>query len=315
VQRSRDRERLPQVGRAVDVGGRMMNIQCAGSGQPAVILGSGATWALYNQPKLMFEHGAPRPGYGWVAIQRELAKSTTVCWYDRAGAGWSDPGPYPRDSASQARDLHALLQGAGVAPPYVLVSEGSAALDAHVYAGFYPTEVAGLAFVNGYHPRVLTTAGSRMQVRRWNSRPQDVVSRVMNGAGLLRLGLAKRAAPAPVPVGMTDAEWNTVWELTMSAKARAALLQDIAAFDSSADEARAAGSLGDRPLVVISAENSSPRRPVWMDLQPELSRLSSRGKLTTVAESDTDLIYRAPDAVVDAVRQVVGEIRRPTAAR
>ena len=117
-QRARDRERFPQIGRSVDIGGRMLNIDCSGAGQPAVILARGAPWTFYN-PKAAFENGAPRPGYGWVWIQRELARTTTVCWYDRAGSGWSDLGPYPRDSAAQAHDLHALLEGAGVPPPYV----------------------------------------------------------------------------------------------------------------------------------------------------------------------------------------------------
>src|SRR5215510_10698001 len=103
----------------------------------------------------MWENGAPRPGYSWVWIQAALAKYTTACWYDRAGSGWSDLGPYPRDSVSQARDLHALLRAAGVPTPYVLIAESSAALDAHVYTGSYPEDVAGLVCVNGVHPDLL----------------------------------------------------------------------------------------------------------------------------------------------------------------
>src|SRR5579872_1860221 len=129
AQRARDRERYPPVGRAVDIGDRTLNLYCSGTGQPTVVFESGARWQFYHTPKAMFESGAPRPGYSWTAVQREIAKVTTACWYDRAGSGWSDLGPYPRDSTSQARDLHALLEGAGVRPPYVLVAESSAALD------------------------------------------------------------------------------------------------------------------------------------------------------------------------------------------
>ena len=96
---------------ALGVGVTLMS--AAGAGQPAVILESGANWAVnsaVHDPKTIFSNGGPRPGYSWVSIQRALATVTTVCWYDRAGSGWSDPGPYPRDSASQARDLHALLR-------------------------------------------------------------------------------------------------------------------------------------------------------------------------------------------------------------
>src|SRR5215831_18673290 len=116
AQRARDRELFPQIGRSTDIGGRTLNIYCSGAGQPAVIFESGAPWPTLSDPKMMWENGAPRPGFSWVRIQAEAAKYTTACWYDRPGSGWSDPGPYPRDSASQARDLHALLRAAGVSP-------------------------------------------------------------------------------------------------------------------------------------------------------------------------------------------------------
>jgi hypothetical protein len=87
AQSARDREHFPQIGRSVDIGGRMLNIYCSGAGQPAVILESGANWAVnsaVHDPKTIFSNGGPRPGYSWVSIQRALATVTTVCWYDRA---------------------------------------------------------------------------------------------------------------------------------------------------------------------------------------------------------------------------------------
>src|SRR5579872_6552809 len=120
--RFEDRERFPQIGRSVDIGGRSLNLYCSGQGQPTVIFQSGSSWPFSN-PRQMWEDGALRPGYSWVAIQRETAKFTRACWYDRAGSGWSDLGPYPRTSEAQARDLHALLQAARVPPPYVLAAE------------------------------------------------------------------------------------------------------------------------------------------------------------------------------------------------
>jgi pimeloyl-ACP methyl ester carboxylesterase len=264
----------------------------------------------------MWENGAPRPGYSWVWIQAELAKITTACWYDRAGSGWSDLGPYPRDSASQARDLHALLRTVGVSPPYVLIAESSAALDAHLYAGSYPGDVAGLVFVNGVHPDLLLKirpGGGRMGLLpEFVFHSQDEMAQLFNQVGFYRLGLPNRPAPAPLPEGITSSEWNTIWRLTRSAKARAALLQEISAWERSTAEARTAGSLGDRPLIVLSGENTalpSEYRNVWMELQADLARLSARGKLVALPESGDDLIYRAPHAIVEATRQVVGDIR------
>jgi len=130
--RRRDRERLPQIGRSVDIGGRTLNIFCQGSGGPAVIL----------------ESGGPGPGLAWESTPGEVAKFTEACWYDRAGEGWSDPGPYPRTSVEIAKDLHSLLQRAGVPPPYVLAGASFGGLNSRVYAGLYPKEVAGMVLID-----------------------------------------------------------------------------------------------------------------------------------------------------------------------
>jgi hypothetical protein len=238
-----------------------------------------------------------------------------VCWYDRAGSGWSDLGPYPRDSASHARDLHALLRAARVPAPYVLVGESSAALDARVYTGFYPSEVAGLALVNWADPALFldprSNNGKRAKrIPQLIYQSQDAMAQLFNSVGLYRLG---RVPPAPAPPKrLTPAEWNTIWFLTHSSKAVSALMQDIASWRLSSAEARAAGSLGSRPLLVLSAENvAAPPEFLdeWTKAQDDLARLSTRGRQITVGGNASDLLYDAPDAIVEAVRQVVAEVR------
>ena len=318
TERARDRERYPQVGRSIDIGGRMLDIDCAGAGQPAVILESGANWSIspaVHDPQEIWSNGGPRPGYSWVSIQRALAGDTTVCWYDRAGSGWSELGPYPRDSASQARDLHALLRGAPVLPPYVLVGESSAGLDARVYTGFYPSEVAGLVLVNWADPALFldprSNNGKRAgRIPQLVYRGQDAMAQLFNLVGLYRLGPVP-PVPAP-PKGLTAAEWNTIWFLTHSSKALSALMQDIASWRLSSAEARANGSLGDRPLLVLSAENiGAPPEflEAWTNAQNDLARLSTRGRQIAVGAGASDLLYDAPDAIVEAVRQIVAEVR------
>jgi hypothetical protein len=302
VHRAQDRERLPQIGRSVFIGARALNIDCSGAGSPAVILQSGAPWALLKNPRTIFESGGPRPGYSWAWIHRNVAQFTRTCWYDPAGAGWSDLGPYPRDSASQARDLHTVLSAMEISPPFVLVAESSAALDAHVYTGFYPSEVAGLVLVDGvHHDLFLKTrpGGDRMaRLPGFVGHSQDLMAQLFHLTGFYRMGITENPPPAP-PKGIAAAEWNIIWRLTRSSKARAALMQDIGAWPLSASEARAAGTLGSRPLRVIGA----PGDP----LQTDLAGLSTRGRQITVDSVPGDSIYQAADSVLEAIRQVVAE--------
>lgn len=118
--------------RLVDVGGRRMNIICSGNGSPTVILDAGL--------------GADATA--WRLVQPVIARHTRVCSYDRAGMGFSDPTTSPRDAAAVVSDLHALLRGAGIPPPYVLVGWSSAGLYTRLYADRYPNDVVGLVQVD-----------------------------------------------------------------------------------------------------------------------------------------------------------------------
>src|SRR5438552_967801 len=131
----RDRQRLPQVGRSVDIGGRSLNIFCSGEGNPAVI----------------FDAGNGDPGYVWSDVQQAVGKRTRACWFDRAGEGWSDTGPFPRTSAAMSADLHELLHRASIPAPYILVGHSLGGLNARVYNGMYPGDVAGAVLVDAAH--------------------------------------------------------------------------------------------------------------------------------------------------------------------
>src|SRR6476659_927956 len=100
-----DAQAYPAPGRLVDVGGYRLHLQCVGSGSPTVVL----------------ESGLGGMSLDWSLVQAEIGQTTQVCAYDRAGMGWSEPGPQPRTPARIADDLHTLLTNAGIPGPYVLV--------------------------------------------------------------------------------------------------------------------------------------------------------------------------------------------------
>jgi len=77
-----DQRLLPyiQPGQLVDIGGRHINLHCAGAGKPTVILLAGIfSWSVV-----------------WYKTQPVIAQKTRVCAFDRAAYGFSDPAPRPQ---------------------------------------------------------------------------------------------------------------------------------------------------------------------------------------------------------------------------
>src|SRR5512139_2511780 len=102
---SADLKAYPAPGQLIDVGGHSLHIYCIGQGEPTVIMEAGMTgWST-----------------DWVLVQPEIAEVTQVCTYDRAGYGWSETGPQPRDSQQVAMELHTLLARAGIEDKIILV--------------------------------------------------------------------------------------------------------------------------------------------------------------------------------------------------
>jgi pimeloyl-ACP methyl ester carboxylesterase len=307
VGRRRDRERITQIGRSVDIGGRSLNIYCSGTGSPAVILSTGNA----------------QPGYAWSHIQPEIAKFTRTCWFDRAGEGWSDPGPFPRTSEATARDLHELLKRADVPTPYLLVGHSLGGLDVRVYNGLYPGDVAGMILVESAHeeepkraPKVFL--GPTLPRSLW--RPLNLLVAGANRFGLIRLIAPSVQLPADPTKGTRE---QIVEALRQQPKAIATSAGNATA-PASYEQARAAGGLGDHPLLVLTRgrpfgegggsemdREVAAYYQVWAhELQAQLAKLSSRGRQVIVANSGHGIPDEAPAAVIDAVREVITEIRR-----
>ncbi|KAI8622209.1 Alpha/Beta hydrolase protein [Chytriomyces sp. MP71] len=74
-----------------------------------------------------------------------------VCWYDRAGYGWSDSGPMPQTSKRNAEVLHEVLKVAEEKGPFVLVGHSYGAYTIRLFEHAYPEQVAGLVFLEPSH--------------------------------------------------------------------------------------------------------------------------------------------------------------------
>lgn len=293
----RDRRVLKQIGRSVDIGGRTLNIHCIGEGSPVVILVSART----------------APGYVWTPTQRGLSTFTRSCWYDRADVGWSDPGPDPAWGNAAARDLHQLLQNAGLKPPIVLVGHSFGGHIIRLYHHAYRGEVSGMVFADAALEDAGTIQGMPHRERPPIPRP------VIRGLSIVlgRLGMMRFLAsdPGPPPKYWSAEEWDILARLR---RQRNVLLADAKVGPGRAtdDLLRSAGGLEDMPMVVLTQGNeSSPSSASpgvfrgWVDLQRRFAERSRRGRQVVVPDSGHGMPVEAPGAIIRAVREIVTTVR------
>src|SRR5258708_36478857 len=134
------------AGTYVDIGGRKLRLVCAGPAGPKGI-GTG------GKPTVWMEAGAFGLAADWAAIQEKLsAQGIRSCAYDRAGMGWSDPGPEPRDSEAIVGDLEKLIAASGERGPFILMGHSMAGLHTRLLAGRKPGEIAGLGPIDAPTP-------------------------------------------------------------------------------------------------------------------------------------------------------------------
>jgi len=291
-----DRRAYPPPGRLVDVGGYRLHLTCLGQGSPTVVL-EGA----------MFASSAM-----WSWVQPDLASHTRVCVYDRAGMGWSDSGPSPRDAARAAAELHTLLHNAGEPGPYVLVGHSLGGAATRVFAAAHPDLTAGLVLLDATHPDVLTLLPAELAAK---FTPSEAQLRLVGA--LARVGIARTLhLLLPNVSDLPPASRQAVTALNLSTRSIDAITAELRAIPDSLAQARAAGTLGSTPLLVLSAETTYAHDPsaqaIWERLQQDLATLSTNSVRRIVpGTTHESLVYSKAGArsTAEAILYLVEAIR------
>ena len=265
-------------GEMVSVGDHKLHINCTGTGSPTVIL----------------ESGAPGTSVEWSAwVQPEVAEVARVCAYDRAGLGWSEAGPGPRDSRRVTGELHTLLQNAGIEGPYIMVGHSAGEHHVRVYADRYPDEVAGMVLVDAAHPDQFERIPG-MESGMSMIRGMSVVGPFLTATGIVRLSGMFAPEGSVLPALQRGRSENLINQTPFLLAA----FEEYDALPAAIEQVRDTGTLGDKPLAVVSAADhgadmmaDSRAEAVRVEqaaqaLQEELTDLSSNSTRRVVAGSD-----------------------------
>jgi pimeloyl-ACP methyl ester carboxylesterase len=312
-------------GRLIDIGGLRLHINCSGSGSPAVVMDSALGGSSVS----------------WLLVQPDIAQLTRVCSYDRAGFGWSDPGPMPRTAGRVADELRVLLDRAGIPPPFVVVGHSFGGLVMEIFAARHRADVAGIVLVDPAHAEDWVNPAAKEQVKIDRG-----LKLCRHGAAAARLGVARIVA-ALATIGAFDVArliarissrghlsredegiLAPIWRLPQDARkplrrfwteekfydALGSQIETISISAAETLEASAKG-YGDIPLVTISSTDPGDYR---LRQQDALARLSTRGRHIVATNSGHWIPLDEPATVIQAIKDVlalIAEARTPVGHR
>lgn len=305
VKQARLQRAYPAPGRLVDVGGHRLHVRQAGAAGPTVV----------------FENGLGGMALEWHYVQPEIAAQSATLAYDRAGMGWSDPGPGPRDVPVLVDELRTALHAAGAPTPYVLVGHSLGGLIVRAYAHTYPDEVAGLVLLDATHEDQFETypaahAAKADAIADAMRRLRPVVAAVA-GSGVLALlaSFYRDPVASKLPDDVADARRAVMF---MDASTAVSAADEMIVLRDSLDHVRRSRqSLGDIPVVVLThdkaagAEAGAPEgleedvETAWQTMQEDLATISTNARLIVADGSGHFIHVERPDLVIDAIRQVL----------
>lgn len=293
-----DGRRYPPPGRLVDVGGYSLHLYCTGA-------------PLQGRATIILEQGGGGTSLGWFLVQPELARATQVCSYDRAGLGWSDPRPEPRDGAQIANELHQLLHNAGISGPYVLVGHSYGGLFVRAYAASYPDDVAGLVLLDSAHPDQWARTSDGQARYAQDSRIASI-ARALARLGVLRI-LPNPLTTAPVALAPQQAaEWQAIYSTT---KFWDAFEAETRAIPTTMAQLRSAAALPPAiPVLVVSAGEHMRADPGWAMFQRELAALTPSSTPTVIPGATHESVWAEPQGAQASVAAILS-LAQPRSSR
>ncbi|MEE9321028.1 MAG: alpha/beta hydrolase [Granulosicoccus sp.] len=292
------------TGQLIQLETHRLHLDCRGEGSVTVLL----------------EAGLGGVSLEWDPVQQILARRTRTCSYDRAGYGWSDPSPFPRDARQLAREADAMLRAADIGGPLLLVG--------HSFGGFVIRElhrrrkkdVIGMVLVDSSHEDQFR------QMESSDSKP------------MMPRGKNFVISPVGVPENLPLDIRKKIAAFSRMRKTYSATHSEMTWFRQSAEQVRRGRKVLDIPVTVLQRglnpyaeagissrdiagssiksrvdvkDDAVDRNEQWNDLQANLVLLSGQGRLVVAEQSGHHIHSDEPELVAAIVEEMLDDYEKP----
>jgi pimeloyl-ACP methyl ester carboxylesterase len=279
----------PPRGEMIDIGGRRLRLVRAGERS--------------DKPVVVFECGAFGCAADWAVVQERLARRGVYSLaYDRAGLGYSDPGPAPRDGRAIAADLEALLAHAGETGRLLMVGHSMGGLLLRIFVGRNRERVTGVVLVDAVTPETIEAPAAARAIHAYR-RAMKLVGR-LSGVGFMR--------PVSMLIGdmiglepEASAEKRRIYGSASHARWAA---DEVAHWPATSAQGREIGPYDPAlPVAVVTA--GATRLPAHLKaIQAAPARASQHGSVVEIAGAGHASLLgkRFADPIIDGIDHVLG---------
>jgi pimeloyl-ACP methyl ester carboxylesterase len=305
-------EKYTANGTLVDIGSRMLHIDCRGEGTPIVILESGLdTFGSLS----------------WSAVHDKLAKTTRTCAYDRAGIMWSDPRPHTKNLMHAiANDLNKALVISNEEPPYIMVGHSFGGPYITKFTELYSNKVAGVVFVDSPHPEIMNLVQDIEMPLSFsiNEKISQVLKPIMNITGLTRLINKHDNYLFP-----NQSKYHYEAIKAFAPSSESTFTKEVSNYSNGLKQVSPLRNFGNRPMFVLGnivnylemsdeqLTSSGINRDIAQAVMEQdrymfndQASWSSNSKLTLFHNTSHYIQFEKPTEVISAVEIIVGKVKR-----
>jgi pimeloyl-ACP methyl ester carboxylesterase len=312
ISRASTLEKYTANGSLIDIGSRLLHVDCRGEGSPIVILESGLdTFGSLS----------------WAAVHNQLAKKTRTCAYDRAGFMWSTPRGYTKNlMQSIANDLNKALEISHEEPPYILVGHSFGGPYITKFTELYGDKVAGIVFVDSPHPEQMDLVKD-IEVPLTLSvshKVSQILKPMMNITGLTRL--LSKLDDYRFP---NQSTYHQQAIKAFSPSSDSTLTQEISNYSNGLKQVSPLRDFGERPMFVLGnivnyidmSDQQLTNAGLNRDIVPAVMEQdhymfndqvswSSNSNLKLFQNTSHYIQFEKPVEVINAVEVIIGKVKR-----